>query len=328
LLQHIDHTQKNVVVGVIGILATLYTVLFFIVQHADHILQRQHGALQEARDELDMRVRERTAELVQANAQLERSNRELRDFAFVASHDLQEPLRKIQTFGDRLKVVCGEALSAQGHDYLERMRNAAGQMQTLIHGLRTFLQMTVTAQPFVPVDLSAMAHEVVSDLGQYIEQVGGHVDMGELPTIEAEPLQIRQLLQHLIDNALKFRQAETAPLVTIRGQRLQAGEQYVKGSAAAAEEWCQITVVDNGIGFDEKYLDRIFTVFQRLHGGDTYDGVGVGLAVCRKIVEHHGGAITAKSTPGEGATFIVTLPLTHSVGDHVECIPLADPVSF
>jgi light-regulated signal transduction histidine kinase (bacteriophytochrome) len=199
-------------------------------------------------------------------------------------------------------------------------------MQTLIHGLRTFSQVTVTAQPFVPVDLTVVAREVVSDLEQYIAQVGGHIDVGALPTIAAEPLQMRQLLQHLIDNALKFRQTETAPLVTIRGQHLQERAQHVEGSTSATE-WCQITVVDNGIGFDEKYLDRIFTVFQRLHGRDTYDGVGVGLAVCRKIVEHHGGTITAKSTPGEGATFVVTLPLTHSMGEHVECIPLADPVS-
>ena len=265
----------------------------------DEIRQRQEAeeALRQARDELEARVEERTAELRLANAQLQRSNHELQDFAYVASHDLQEPLRKIQAFGDRLHAKCGEALSEPGRDYLERMQNAARRMQTLINDLLTFSRVTTKAEPFVAVDLARVVREVVSDLEVRLEQTGGRVEMGDLPTIDADPTQMRQLFQNLIGNALKFHRQEEAPIVRVSGQS-RSGPAGAPTGNAPGPALCQITVADNGIGFDEKYLDRIFHVFQRLHGRSAYEGTGVGLAVCRKIVERHGGSITARSTPG------------------------------
>lgn len=245
--------------------------------------------------------------------ELARSNAELQQFASVASHDLQEPLRKIQAFGNRLKASCGEALTPQGLDYLERMQNAAGRMQTLIEDLLTFSRITTKALPFVQVNLMQLAQEVLSDLELQLAQTQGHVEVGDLPTIEAEPVQMRQLLQNLISNALKFHKHEQTPFVKVYSQLLDSEQQTVENHAIA--QFCQIIVEDNGIGFDEKYLDRIFNVFQRLHSRSEYEGTGMGLAIVKKIAERHGGSITAESMQGQGSRFIVTLPVKQRRGD-------------
>ncbi len=228
--------------------------------------------------------------------ELARSNRELQDFASVASHDLQEPLRKIQAFGDRLRTKCAAELSDQGRDYLDRMQAAAGRMSTLIEDLLTFSRVTTRAQPFAAVDLNAVAREVVEDLEVRIERSGGRVDLGPLPTVRGDATQLRQLLQNLISNGLKFCDPARPPVVTVR--QTESGD----------ESFIAIGVVDNGIGFDEKYLGKIFNIFQRLHARGEYEGTGIGLAVCRKICERHGGSIDAAGRPGEGATFTVRLP--------------------
>jgi light-regulated signal transduction histidine kinase (bacteriophytochrome) len=178
------------------------------------------------------------------------------------------------------------------------MVDAAARMRRLIDDLLMFSRVTSKAKPFEPVDLAAVAHTVVSDLEIRIEQTGGKVEVGPLPALDADPTQMRQLLQNLIGNALKFRRPEVPPLVAVWGDQ-QDGH-------------VRLSVADNGIGFDEKYTDRIFQVFQRLHGRAEYEGSGIGLAVCRKIAERHGGGISARSTPGVGSTFTVTLPLQQS----------------
>ena len=236
------------------------------------------------------------------NQELGRSNRELQDFAYVASHDLQEPLRKIQAFGDRLKSKYGPALNDEGLDYLDRMQKSARRMHTLINDLLEYSRVTTKGDPFTPVDLNQVARDVLSDLEVRVQQSGGRVETGELPVLEADPLQMRQLLQNLIGNALKFYRPEQTPVVRVTAED-------------AGDGFCQIAVADNGIGFEEKYLDRIFTPFQRLHGRNEYEGTGMGLAVCRRIAERHGGDITAQSTPGQGTTFMVTLPLKQN-GDN------------
>ena len=272
-------------------------------------------ALQTAHNELERRVAERTAKLAHTSerlmmelmerqraeeklketmAELERSNAELQRFAYVASHDLQEPLRKIQAFGDRLRGKYADMLDEQGRDYLLRMGSAAARMQALINDLLTLSRVTTKAQPFVPVNLHEVVKDVLTDLEDHIKRTGGRVEVNEMPTIDADPTQMRQLFQNLIDNGLKFHLPEVKPVVKIRARKMN--------------EICQIIVEDNGIGFEEKHLERIFTVFQRLHGRGEYEGTGVGLPICRKIAERHGGTITAMSTPNQGSTFVVTLP--------------------
>lgn len=258
------------------------------------------------RDITDRKIAEE--QLHEFAARLENSNRELQDFAYVASHDLQEPLRKVAVFGDRLKSKCGDALGEEGRDYVERMQKAAGRMQSLISDLLSFSRVTRNPQPFVPVNLQKVTMEVLSDLETSLEEAGGKIEMGILPTIEADALHMRQLFQNLIGNALKFRRPEEKPLVKINAEISHDKNQRAE-LGGAAREIVTLTVADNGIGFDERYLDKIFQVFQRLHGREAYVGTGIGLAIARKIVEHHGGEITAKSKPGEGAVFIVKLPV-------------------
>jgi PAS domain S-box-containing protein len=249
-------------------------------------------------------LRRSDEKLRQFAAQLERSNRELQDFAYVASHDLQEPLRKVVVFGERLKDKNADKFGPESLDYLDRMQKATGRMQTLINDLLSFSRVTTKAQPFTPVNLAEVAAAVVDDLEGRIELVKGRVEVGPLPVIEAEPLQMRQLLQNLIGNALKFRRPEEPPVVKVETQ-------IITDPDTPEKKLCRLTVSDNGIGFDEKYLDRIFNVFQRLHTRNEYEGTGMGLAIVKKIALYHGGDVTAKSKPGEGATFILTLPVAH-----------------
>jgi PAS domain S-box-containing protein len=264
------------------------------------------------RKEAEDALRDREEKLRESATQLERSNHELQDFAYVASHDLQEPLRKIVVFGERLKEKKIEDLGPEARDYLDRMQKAAARMQTLINDLLTFSRVTTKARPFTPVNLAEVASEVVNDLEGRIEQVKGRVEIvGTLPVIDAEALQMRQLLQNLMGNALKFRRPEEPPVVKVEAQ-------IVSGPGTPPQQLCKLMVSDNGIGFDEKYLDRIFNVFQRLHTRNEYEGTGMGLAITRKIALYHGGDITAKSQPGHGSTFIVTLPVSHPKQAHNE----------
>ena len=240
--------------------------------------------------------------------ELERSNQELEGFATIASHDLQEPLRKIQAFGDRLAEHSAGALDEEATDYLRRMTNAAGRMQSLINDLLEYSQVIIRPEPPQPVDLGLVVAEVLSDLDERIRVTKGQVHVGPLPTILASPLQVRQLFQNLIANALKFHAPGVAPEVHI--EATSRGESRgSKGRRDRTSGW-EIRVRDNGIGFDEKHGEKIFAPFQRLNGRQAYEGTGMGLAICRRIAAFLGGTITASSRPGEGATFVVLLPGT------------------
>ncbi len=248
------------------------------------------------------------AERELAQTELARSNAELERFGYAASHDLQEPFRKIQTFGDRLKSRHYEALDDKGRDYLDRMQHAAERGMKLIEDLLSVARVTTKAHPFVAVDINQVAQEVVSDLEIMVEREQGQVSVeGVSLLVEAEPTQMRQLLQNLIENGLKFHRDGEPPVVEVATEQVDGP---ADGSvASAAEKFCQIRVQDNGIGFDEKHADRIFGIFQRLHDRSSYSGTGIGLALCEKIVQRHHGTITARSSPGRGATFIATLPV-------------------
>jgi len=264
---------------------------------------------------LERLVAERTAELMKANAallaevderrlaeereaaaarELRRSNAELEQFAYVASHDLQEPLRKIQAFGDLLTTKHAGVLPAEGQGYVTKMKASAGRMSRLIDDLLSYSRVTTHAKPFSRVNLVATVEDVVDDLELRVQKVGGRVEVGELPDVDGDPVQMRQLFQNLIVNALKFHRPDVPPVVRVTAEPDETG-------------WA-VTVADNGIGFEDRHAARIFQVFQRLHGRDEYEGTGVGLAICRKIVDRHGGTITARGRPGEGASFVVSLP--------------------
>ena len=244
--------------------------------------------LRASRDELEIRVAERTTEL-------ERRNQELRDFAFVASHDLQEPLRKVQTFGDMLVRKFAASLGPEGRDYLQRMQRATARMQKLLESLLSYSRVTTKAEALVPTDLEKSVQSALSNLEIMIREKNARVTVGHLPTVEADRPQMIQLFQNLVANALKFQKESAIPRVNIYSREGRSGRAH------------EILVEDNGIGFEEKYVDKIFMPFQRLHGRSGYEGVGMGLAICKKIVERHGGQITARSEKGKGSTFIVTL---------------------
>lgn len=234
--------------------------------------------------------------------QLERSNRELQDFAYVASHDLQEPLRKIEAFGDRLNSKYSSTLPDDGKMFIDRMQNAAFRMRRLINDLLSYSRVTTKAKPFEPVDLTEVVDGVMSDLQVRIEETHADITIGRLPTIEADPTQLRQLFQNIISNALKFMREDIKPVIKVNATLIED-----QGPEVATNRF-RFTIEDNGIGFDNQYKDQIFTIFQRLHGRLEYEGTGVGLATCRKIVERHGGMIDADGRPGEGSTFIFELP--------------------
>jgi signal transduction histidine kinase len=257
--------------------------------------------LQEAKEGLEHKVEERTYALQHFSNELKRSNRELQDFAFVASHDLQEPLRKIRAFGDRLRQSYAGELGEQGADYIQRMQNASARMSRLIDDLLSFSRITTKAKPFLPVSLNKVAEEVLEDLEVAIQESGAEIHIGKLPEIDADLFQMKQLFQNLLSNAIKFRKPDVTPRISVTTAR----EENTYSTSGA--DLVTIRFTDNGIGFDEVYLDRIFLPFQRLHGKSEYSGTGIGLAICRRVAERHGGGLTAVSKIGEGSTFIVTL---------------------
>ncbi len=240
---------------------------------------------------------------------LEHSNRELADFAYVASHDLQEPLRKIEAFGERLVNKYSSILPDDGKMFVDRMQNAAGRMRKLINDLLSYSRVTTDAKAFQKVSLTKVLTEVMSDLQIRIEETEATIEHGELPTIECEPMQMRQLLQNLLGNALKFRKPGVLPCIRVSADIVNTPDNDPTPSHIV------LKIADNGIGFDNQFKDQIFTIFQRLHSRNEYEGTGIGLATVRKIVERHSGTIDADGQLNIGATFRVALPLEQGSKD-------------
>jgi light-regulated signal transduction histidine kinase (bacteriophytochrome) len=243
------------------------------------------------------------------NQQLQTSNRELEEFAFVTSHDLQEPLRKIQAFGGRLRLESAGCLNEKSLDFLGRMEKSASRMQTLIRTILDYSRIAICHRPFSPVALNSVLVEVQNCVSEQLTRASGKIAVDSLPAIEADRVQMEQLFENLVSNALKYQRPDVPPLVRV----------YANSAVGAGEDgMCSICVEDNGIGFDERFVNKIFAPFQRLHGRKEYEGTGIGLAICRRIVERHNGTIVAKSTPGRGSIFIVTLPARHKGAEYRE----------
>jgi light-regulated signal transduction histidine kinase (bacteriophytochrome) len=257
------------------------------------LLQQADGAVEMILLALeDVTERRRLAQqLNETLRELERRNRELQDFASIASHDLQEPLRKIRAFSDRLTVACGDALPADARDYLARIQSAGGRMSALINDLLSLTRVMTRGMPFERVDLRRIAAAVIIHLEEAIANADASVAIGPLASIHADPTQMRQLLQNLIGNAIKFRGSDP-PTVNVYMEQLPDG--------------CCLVVEDNGIGFATEHAERIFDPLERLHARGVYEGTGIGLALCRRIMERHGGTIHAVSRPDGGATFVAT----------------------
>lgn len=253
--------------------------------------------------EIDARTRAENALESRAN-ELSRSNKDLEQFAYIASHDLQEPLRKIRAFGGMLEKAVSTELEGEPKDYLDRMLNATQRMQQLINDLLTFSRATSSPMAFEKVDLTALIESVQQEMEPVIEDSKARIRLHNLPTIDANPVHMRQLFQNLISNAVKFRRDDIKPEISISAE---IQETLAPGTNAAPI--CKITVSDNGIGFEKQFQDKIFEMFKRLHARGTYPGTGIGLAICQRIVERHHGNIQAISEPGKGTSFVITLPV-------------------
>lgn len=314
----IDHTTRQLSPAQLSALKTLARQVVHMLE-----LRKTNAALKESEEryrvlsvELEQQVQQRTNELLtanenllEANELLIRSNDNLQKFAYVASHDLQEPLRKIQAFGDLLKKEL-VSISSEGLDYLDRMQSAASRMSILIRDLLNYSRLSTRRDTSKSVELNNLVQEVLTDLDLTIAETGAMVNIGLLPTVIGDASQLSQLFQNLISNALKFQRVDAIPRIQITARTVKTIDlsDTIK-PARTTNMYHQIDVVDNGIGFEERYLTRIFEVFQRLHNRSTFAGTGIGLAICEKVVINHGGAITATSQPNQGSVFSIFLPL-------------------
>jgi light-regulated signal transduction histidine kinase (bacteriophytochrome) len=260
------------------------------------------------RDITQLRSYERNLESIVND--LNRSNKDLEEFAYIASHDLQEPLRKLSTFSERLVSRHSHEMGPEGKKYAERILGATDNMRILIENLLEFSRTARSSIPFGRVDLNVVLEQVLSDLEITIEQTHATVTSDRLPTIDAIPTQIQQLFSNLIGNALKFRKEDVLPGINVTVQVMTTAEKR-EHNITDDQTYYKVEVKDNCIGFEQEYANKIFQIFQRLHGKVEYPGSGVGLAICKKIAENHRGQIYATSQPDEGSVFTIILPENH-----------------
>ncbi len=266
---------------------------------------------------LELEIKERKAseekikhlnrQLLENIASLEQANKDLDRFAFMASHDLQEPLRKIRMFSDRLALRYNDIIDDEGRTNIQRIHKAAERMQNLITDILTFSKISVDSHHFVKTDINALINEVISDLDDEVKARRAVIQVDPIPALDVNPSLIKPLFHNLIGNALKYAQKDVTPIVRITAEIPTP----LNGRPDSEPRYCRIYVRDNGIGFDQKYAEEIFGMFKRLHHNSEFQGTGIGLALCKKIVEQHKGYISARSKVNEGSTFIISLPTEH-----------------
>ncbi|GAB3927229.1 sensor histidine kinase [Larkinella terrae] len=281
---------------------------FVVNIHAQKIVGQtiqEKEELAQAKTKLEQSERDLQATV----SELNRSNAELSQFAYVASHDLQEPLRKIQAFGEILVNQYAPQLDHTGTDLINRMQTAANRMKVLVKDLLSYSRLTTKQQPFELLNLNQLLSEILIDLETSIQEKKATIVAAELPAIQGDPLQLRQLFQNLLSNALKFSKSGQQPVIQVAGSVLTAGELPAFVPRTGSSSYVSISVADNGIGFEQKFEDRIFRLFQRLHGHSQYEGTGMGLAICKKVADNHQGYLTVRSEPNQGSTFVIYLPV-------------------
>jgi light-regulated signal transduction histidine kinase (bacteriophytochrome) len=293
----------------VGVYIDLYT--------KNHQLMAQEKKLIAINKNLENEIRERKMSEEQVNElnrklvenidRLEAANKDLDRFAFMSSHDLQEPLRKIRTFTDLLYTKYKDVFNDDAVHYINRIQKAAQRMQTLIKDILEFSQLSNDTERFVETDLNILVEEVLSDMETLIHEKQAKINIKSLPSLEVNPGLIRPLFFNLIGNALKYSRKETEPVIEIYGEPETGNDDL--NAVVKKKRFCRIFVKDNGIGFDQKYAEQIFEMFVRLHGNSEYQGTGIGLALCKQIVEKHQGYISALSSEKQGSTFIISLPM-------------------
>ncbi|MGG7663771.1 PAS domain-containing sensor histidine kinase [Dyadobacter sp. BHUBP1] len=291
----------------------VYAILDMAVDVTEQVMSRQELEQSEERyrqlaSELERRVGQRTDELHQANIELVNSNNNLQQFAYAASHDMQEPLRKIQSFGSRLLSTYSDKLDDNGKYMLNRIQDASKRMSAMIDDLLAYSRLTTREGEFGEIRLDEIVHSVLADLEISIQEQKTDIIVNDLPVVWGNGPQLAQLMQNLISNAIKYRLPDQQSVIRLSYRAVSEAEKATLPKLLPDHPYIRLEVTDNGIGFDEIYLDRIFQMFQRLHGRSEFSGSGIGLALCKKVVQNHHGYITAQSQPGKGATFIVYLP--------------------
>ncbi len=291
--------------------------VFIELYKKNHQLLAQEKKLIAINKNLENEIRERkiseqkihnlNSQLLENIAQLEEANKELDRFAFMASHDLQEPLRKIRTFSDLLYIRYNNNLDENGKMHIHRIKTAAERMQLLIQDILTFSKMSLDKIEYVDSDLNIIIKEVLADLQETAQKEDATITIGSLPTLPVNPVLIRPLFSNLISNAIKYRRPDVKPVINIFTENEVDEEQ--KNGINTNKKYCRIYVQDNGIGFDQKYAEQIFGMFQRLHSNKEIEGTGIGLALCKKIVDEHKGFISARGEINKGSTFVVSLPV-------------------
>jgi signal transduction histidine kinase len=315
----VDYIYKPINPGLLRAKVAVFAELY----DKNHRLLAQEQRLITANQELENELKERiifeekinllNQQLTENNTQLKLTNTELERFAYVTSHDLQEPLRKIMIFGDILANKYSSMLGDEGHSYLDRMVKSSRRMQMLIKNILAFSRATTNNEGFEDTDLNILLEGVLSDLEVYIEQKRVVFNIGELPNVRVIPNQFRQLLQNLIINAIKFSKENVDLCINIYAENVKGSDIQEANNDLRNDNYFRINIKDNGIGFDQKYAERIFIIFERLHSYDHFEGTGIGLSICKKIVEQHNGFISAKSVVNNGSTFSVAIPLLQPV---------------
>lgn len=304
--------QPELLRAKVAVFAELYRKTHQLMQQEEKLIGINRSLEIEIKDRIlsEQKVNELNKQLLENIHQLESINKELDRFAYMASHDLQEPLRKIRIFSERISMKYSNELDEEGKTYIDKMQMACERMQNLINDILAFSKLNVEKEVMVPSDINSIIDEVLVDMEQEIMEKKAIVEVEKIPKLTVHPRLIKPLFQNLISNSLKYSRKEIAPVVKITAK---FDEPLKSPEINQVGKFCRINVQDNGVGFEQEYAEQVFTMFKRLHIGAEYQGTGIGLAICKKIVEQHKGFISVKSAVNEGSTFMISLPVEESV---------------